>query len=302
MIDLSVIIPAFNEEKHLERCIRSVKECANQIFVIDSFSSDQTVNIARSLEVTLVQRKWKNYADQFQWGLDQMNPKAGWVMRLDADEYLEPSLINEIKEVLPRIPAEISGIYIKRKVFFQGQWIKHGGFYPHTLLRIWRTGQGRIEQRWMDEHIVLPPEAGTMTLNAHLIDDNQKGITFWVDKHNRYATREAADLLIQKYFPHHGDDALRQMAADPQARWKRILKDQVYGKLPPGLRAALYFFYRYFLRLGFLDGGRGFIWHFFQGFWYRLLVDVKVREIEQKSAGNSQTIREILLEEHGIEI
>jgi len=302
MIDLAVIIPAFNEEKHIERCIHSVRECARQIFVIDSFSSDQTVDIARSLDAVVLQRKWKNYADQFQWGLDQINSSSAWVMRLDADEYLEPSLINELMDVLPGISEEISGIYIKRKVFFQGQWIKHGGFYPHTLLRIWRAGQGRIEQRWMDEHIVLAPNARTLTLNGHLIDDNQKGITFWIDKHNRYATREAADLLVKKYFPNQGDDALRRMSADPQARWKRILKDQVYGKLPPGARAALYFFHRYFLRFGFLDGGRGFIWHFFQGFWYRLLVDVKLLEIEGKCGGNPQAIREVLSKEYGIEI
>lgn len=302
MINLTAIILTFNEEKHIERCIHSVKECAHQILIIDSFSSDRTTNIAHSMGAKVFQRKWKNYADQFQWGIDQVGSQTGWIMRLDADEYLEPSLVNEINEILPKVSENISGIYIKRKVFFQGQWIKHGGFYPHTLLRIWRMGTGRIEQRWMDEHIVLQPNAGTFTLNGHLTDDNQKGITFWIDKHNNYATREAVDTLIQKYFPNHRDDALRSMSMDPQARWKRIIKDGIYTKLPLGLRAFLYFFYRYFLRLGFLDGSKGFIWHFMQGFWYRLLVDVKLMEIEQKSGGNPQKIDEILSKEYKIVI
>jgi hypothetical protein len=134
------------------------------------------------------------------------------------------------------------------------------------------------------------------------VDDNLKGITFWTDKHNRYATREMADVLIQKYFPGHGDHALRAMNADPQARWKRILKDDLYAKLPAGFRAAFYFCYRYFLKLGFLDGSKGFVWHFLQGFWYRLLVDVKIMEVEAKAKGDSQEVKSILRDEYGVEL
>jgi hypothetical protein len=111
-----------------------------------------------------------------------------------------------------------------------------------------------------------------------------------------------ADILIQKYFPEESDHALRNMHTDKQARWKRFLKDEVYTKLPTGLRAGLYFSYRYFLRLGFLDGSKGFVWHFMQGFWYRLLVDIKLLEVEKKSGGDVKKIREILLKDYGIEI
>jgi glycosyltransferase involved in cell wall biosynthesis len=299
---LSIIILTFNEQKHIERCIASLTGVARKVFVVDSFSTDDTVKITRALGAEIVQRTWKNYADQFQWGVDQANATDGWVMRMDADEYLEPDLQKEIQEVLPTLPEDVIGVYLKRKVFFHGKWIRYGGFYPHTLLRIWRAGQGRIEQRWMDEHIVLPPNAKTVKLKEHLVDDNQKGITFWIDKHNRYASREMADILIQKYFPSHGDHALRKMNADPQARWKRFIKEEVYNKLPPGLRAALYFFYRYILLFGFLDGSKGFIYHFLQGFWYRLLVDVKLIEVEEKAKGDPRKIKEILYKEYGIEI
>jgi glycosyltransferase involved in cell wall biosynthesis len=302
MINISVIVLTFGEEKHIQRCISSLASVATRVIVVDSYSTDKTIEIAKLNNAEVVQRKWKNYADQFQWGLDQANVKFGWVMRMDADEYLEPDLQREIQETLPTLSEDVIGVYLKRKVFFQEQWIRHGGFYPHTLLRIWRAGIGRIEQRWMDEHIILPPNAKTITLKGHLVDDNLKGVTFWTDKHNRYASREMADILIQKYYPGYGDHALREMNADPQARWKRILKDDIYAKLPVGFRAALYFFYRYFLKLGFLDGRKGFIWHFLQGFWYRLLVDVKVMEVEAQAQSDPHKIKSILLNEYGIEI
>jgi len=302
MHNLAAIILTYNEEIHITRCIESLIALVDSVFVIDSFSTDSTVSVAKSLGAFVVEHPFINQAEQFQWGLNNLPISTKWIMRLDADEYLEPDLVTEIQEKLPAIPLDVDGIYIRRKVFFMGQWIRYGGFYPHTLLRIWCNGRGRVEQRWMDEHIVLPPNAETITLEGHLVDDNRKGITFWTNKHNNYASREMADILIHKYFPLQGDYGLREMNADPQARWKRALKDIVYVKLPVGFRAALYFFYRYFLKLGFLDGSRGFIWHFLQGFWYRLLVDIKIIEVEQRAKGDHQRIKSILKDEYGIEI
>jgi hypothetical protein len=182
-----------------------------------------------------------------------------------------------------------------------GKWIKYGGFYPHILLRIWRNGKGRIEQRWNDEHIVLPLGAKTVMAKGHLVDDNRKGITFWINKHNRYSSLEAVDLLNIKYPLVEKDNALKA-SNDPQAKRKRLLKENVYARLPVGLRAGMYFFYRYFLRRGFLDGGKGFIWHVMQGFWYRLLVDIKVMEIESRSGGDVERMKKILLKEHGLNL
>ena len=303
--DLSVIVLTFNEEKHIERCLRSVQGIARQVFVVDSFSTDKTVELAKAMGAVVAQRPWKNYADQFQWALDHYAEYCGqtteWVMRLDADEYLEPDLQQELPRVLAEVEEGIDGFYIHRKVFFYGKWIRHGGFYPHTLLRVWRHGKGRVEQRWMDEHIVLPPGSKTAMLKGHLVDDNRKGITFWIAKHNSYASREAVDLLNNKYHLFERDDALKELD-DPQAKWKRLLKEEVYSRLPLSLRSTLYFLYRYFLRLGFLDGVKGFIWHFMQGYWYRMLVDVKIMEIEERSGGDVEKIKRILAEEHGIEL
>ena len=298
-LNLVVVILTYNEELHIERCIQSLVSVASKIYIVDSFSTDRTVEIARALGADVVQRNWKNYADQFQWGIDNCGSSYSWVMRMDADEYLEPSLQQELFRVLPSMPGDVSGLYIRRKVIFYGRWIRHGGFYPHVLLRVWRKGIGRIEQRWMDEHIVLPPQSKTMMLQEHLVDDNLKGITFWINKHNSYASREMVDLLNNKYLIFPRDDLIKANE-DSQAKMKRLMKDRVYTNLPIGLRAALYFFYRYVLRLGFLDGGKGFLWHFMQGFWYRLLVDIKIMELEDRCRGDVSKMKKILSEEHGI--
>ena len=299
--DLTAIILTKNEEKHISRCLESLSGVASRIFVVDAYSSDNTVQIAKSMGAVVVQRPWKNYADQFQWAIDNADVRSGWLMRMDADEYLEPDLRAELPRLLKMLPDDVLGVYVKRKVHFYGKWIRHGGFYPHILLRIWRAGYGRIEQRWMDEHIVLPPGAKTVLAKGHIVDDNLKGITFWIDKHNKYASREAVDLLNLKY-PLFPQDETLKFTEDPQAKLKRLLKEGLYARLPIGLRAALYFLYRYIFRLGFLDGSKGFIWHFLQGFWYRLLVDVKVMELEMRSKGDVEILRRLLREEHGLDI
>ena len=301
MTNITAIILTYNEEIHVERCIRSLLPVTEKIFVVDSFSTDNTVNIAESLGAEVVQRKFINQAEQFQWALDNLLIESEWIIKLDADEYMENDLLLELPKVLAKIDDAVTGFYIRRKVFFYGKWIRHGGFYPHTLLRVWRNGKGRVEQRWMDEHIVLPPEDKTIRLKGHLVDDNLKGMTFWINKHNSYASREMVELLNNKYHLFQRDDSLRKMD-DSQAKWKRIMKDNVYSRLPLGLRSTLYFIYRYILRLGFLDGSKGFLWHFMQGYWYRMLVDVKIMEIEERSGGDVEKIRKILAEEHGIKL
>jgi len=210
---LTVVLLSHNEEIHIERCIRSLQKVASKIFIVDSFSNDRTVEIAESLGAVVAQRKWKNYADQFQWGLDHCAEYCGeseWVMRWDADEYFESELIDEINERLPQLEDDMTGVYLRRQVKFMGRMIKHGDFAPHILLRIWRAGKGRIEQRWMDEHIVLPPDSKTVMFENDMVDDNLKGITFWVNKHNSYASREAVDILNGKYQLLPSDDAIKQ--------------------------------------------------------------------------------------------
>lgn len=299
MQDITVIILTFNETKHIERCIKSLQPLVKRIVIVDSFSTDNTLELCNKLGVDVYQNKWVNYAKQFQWGIENCDIDTRWTMRMDADEYLEKDLVEEFNDKLPHLAPSVNGIYLKRKVFFKGKWIRFGGFYPHILLRLWQTGSGRIEQRWMDEHIIIQ-SPDTIMFNKNLVDDNLNNIGWWTEKHNSYATREMIDLLNIKYGFMEKDQAL-QKTNDPQAKFKRILKEKVYAKLPLGIRPLLYFIYRYVVRLGFLDGGKGFVFHFLQGFWYRLLVDIKVQEVESL-INEKDDVSKILLKSYGIRL
>lgn len=283
MIDISVIILTFNEEQHIGRCIKNLQAIAKEIFVVDSFSTDNTVTIAESLGAKVYQNSFVNQATQFQWGLDNCPIETGWVMRMDADEYLEHSLIDEIFHRFPTIPDDVSGIALKRKHHFLGRWIRHGDRYPLILLRIWKTGQAHIEQRWMDEHIVLD-SGRSLVFEGDFVDDNLNTIGWFIDKHNRYASREMLDIMNKKYRLFTDDDSFNE-TENGQAKFKRLIKEKFYNHLPIFVRPTLYFIYRYFLRLGFLDGKEGFAYHFMQGFWYRCLVDLKCLEAERLLIG-----------------
>lgn len=203
------------------------------------------------------------------------------MLRIDADEYLTPQLRDEIRARLPGLPKEVEGVHLDRRMTFQGRLIRQGGVFPVKVLRLFRHGRGRCENRWMDDHIKV---AGTtVDFAGELIDDNLNTLTWRTNKHNQYASREAVDLLNLEYrfMPH---DSVADLGAGNQAATKRWLKEVVYARLPPGLRAFAYFFYRYILRLGFLDGQAGTAFHFLQGFWYRYLVDAKVAEVKRRMA------------------
>lgn len=274
---LTVVILTFNEEQHLARCIASVKDVASEIIVVDCFSTDATLDIARTFGAHILQHVWTNHAAQFNWALTQLSADTEWVLRIDADEILTPDLVDEIREKLPAVGPNIEGIYVNRRMAFQGRLIRHGGVFPVSILRLFRYGKGQCENRLMDEHIKVA--GSTADFFGDLIDDNLNSITWWTDKHNKYASREAVDLLNLEYgfMPH---DSVAQLRGGSQAGMKRWLKERIYARLPGGFRAFAYFFYRYVIRLGFLDGQAGTAFHFLQGFWYRYLVDAKVAEVK----------------------
>lgn len=279
MAEICVIILTYNEEKHIERAISSAQEIAAQIFVVDSFSTDRTCEIARAFGAEVVQHAYIVQSRQFQWAIDNLPITTEWVMRLDADETLTPELVSEINQSLPRLPTSVTGVTLRRRHVFMGRWIRHGARYPITLLRIWRRGTACIELRWMDEHMILL--CGRAVGFKHdFSDHNLSDLSSFIRKHNEYATREAIDVLIDRYHLlewHHGPAAFTniQMAA------KRRVKENLYNRLPIWIGPASYFLYRYFVRLGFLDGQEGIIYHFLQAFWYRFLVGIKVDELER---------------------
>lgn len=297
---VSVVILTFNEERHISRCIESLRPFSDEIFIVDSFSTDRTIEIAQSLGAQIFTNAWINYATQFNWALDNLPISGDWVMRMDADEYVMEELAHEIDYHLPSLDSSITGVYVTRRVYFMGKWIRHGSYYPISLLRIWRRGVGRCEQRWMDEHIFLQ-SGKTVSLKGDIVDENLHGISSWTAKHNGYATREAIDLLSIRY-GFSNRESIDVGIAKHQASQKRWIKEKVYSKLPLGIRALMYFLYRYILRGGFLDGYRGTIFHILQGFWYRLLVDVKVFEMETKMQAEGLDLKALLIRDYGVDI
>lgn len=272
---LSLFVLTHNEELNLSACLESVAGLVAEIFVVDSFSTDGTLEIARRHGARVVQRDFTNQADQINWALDHLPFATPWVLRLDADEYLTSELRDELQTVLPDAPPHIAGLYVKRRFYFMNRWIRHGGYYPTWLLRIFRPGMVRCESRWMDEHLVLT--AGeSRRLTRDLVDHNRKGLMFWCERQLRYAPREVRDVLHPP--PEDHGCGLVPRFWGSQASRKRWCKHHLYLPFPLFWRAWAYFFYRYVVRLGFLDGLPGLIFHFLQAFWYRLLVDALVFE------------------------
>ena len=195
---ITAIILTLNEEIHLERCLASLKNICQEIIIVDSFSKDKTQIIAENHGCRFVQHEFKTHSDQLNWALENMIIKTEWVLRIDADEYLSQELKTSLIELKwENINIEYCGISVNRLMFFMGKGLKKGGMYPIRHLRLWRAGTAFCEKRLMDEHMILR-EGSILHLNGDLIDHNLNDITWWINKHNSYATREAIDIVINE--------------------------------------------------------------------------------------------------------
>ena len=273
MLDLTVLVLTGNEALHIKRCLdRIVALESKRILIVDSFSCDDTESIVESFRTTsasyaqilsFIKHEWPgNQAAQFQWTLDNMPIETKWILRLDADEYLTDELIAEIKDKLPRMDDDVDGVVLKRRHvvgWLGSRWIKRG-MYPTKILRLFRRGHGRSDMKVMDEHIVV--QRRVVEFEHDFVDHSLISFEEWKEKHCNYAKREAQSYLS-------GERSTGEKAA----------KKDAYYKLPRYFRAVAYFCIRYFLKLGFLDGLAGFRWHFWQGLWYRWIVDREIRRI-----------------------
>lgn len=276
---LSLIILTKDEELNLPHCLNSVKKLDPAIFVVDSGSTDRTLEIAKSFGAKVFSHPFEYHAKQLNWAIDDLPIKTPWCMRMDADETLTEELVNELLTQLPQTPGKITGMLIKLRVKFWGRWIRHGGYYSTWLLRIWRTGLANYEDRRMDEHLILR-QGSAMQLKNDIVDENHKGLSFWIEKHNRYSDQELLSLAAL-------ESTERNKLAAPMRR-RRWWKENIYLRAPLFLRSFLYWFFRYFILLGFLDGIPGLVFHFLQGFWYRFLVDAKLYEARLRSKENDR--------------
>lgn len=292
-LDITTIILTFNEELHIRRCLENVCPFSKKVYVIDCFSTDKTCEICSEFpEVEVVQHKWPgNQALQYNWALDNAPIDTEWTMRIDADEYYLPELIDEMYQKVPVLPMNVTGIEFKRRHIFMGKWVKHG-IYPVVMLRMCRTGKGRYEERMMDEHYTIT-EGQTIVMDNDFCDHSLINVSDYCRKHLNYAQREAAEVLL------NGNVNDNQMG--DQAGSKRKKKGG-YNKMPLFWRSFAYFIYRYILRGGFLDGKEGFLFAFIQGWWYRTMVDAKILEVRKACGKDDQKIRAFIENEWGIAV
>ena len=262
MPDITVIILTKNEEKNIEAAIASAKQISDRVLVIDSGSLDRTCEIAKAQGAEVFFHEWAGHAKQFNWALDNCEIKTSWVFRLDADERISEDLAKEINSRLDDTDA--NGFEMRWRIYFMGKWIKHGGTHKPYFLRLFRYGKGRVEEKLMDEHIIV--DGKVEKLDGDLIHYDYKGLNAWLTKHIGYS-----DLELQML--EEGNATVGKNESQSQKRG-------FYYRLPLFFRARLYFWYRYYIQLGFLDGKAGKVFCFLQAYWYRFLVDAKLYERE----------------------
>jgi len=273
MIDITAIILTKNEALNISDCIKSLNSFAKRILVVDSFSDDDTILIAKKLGAEVHTNKFVNYASQFNWALDNLEITTKWILRIDADERFTPQLSSEIEKLVSiHDKTDINGIVLDNWLYFMGKKLKYGSSRKRKLM-VFKNGIGRIESRKMDEHTILSSGKTVSAKNKYLHYD-YKSIDVFVKKLNWYATRE-----MQDYFEYLETYNINKINLNDKTIQKtRFKKFKIYYKFPLFLRSLLLFIYYYYLKLGFLDGKIGFIYNYLYTRFYRLLVDIKIHE------------------------
>ena len=266
--DITAIILTKNEEVNIGDCINSIASTVKRIVVIDSFSSDRTVEIAKKLDAEVYQHVFENYARQYMYGVEVANIETMWTLRIDADERLTNESAAELEEICNKnTNTDVAGIVLRFKKNFLGKDLYHGGVYPWKKMNCYKTKLGAIEDRKMDEHIVL--SSGTVVkMKNDCLHFDFKNLEYFINKHNWYSSRETVD-----YF-----ENMEKQKSKDELDFKTWFKMNIYYKFPLGMRAPFYYIYRYYIKLGFLDGKEGQIYAFLQAYWYRYLVDAKIYE------------------------
>lgn len=273
-MSLTVIILTFNSEGSLEPVIDSCRELASRILVVDSHSTDRTREIAERLGCEVVTHDFTDYSSQRNWAQEYAKlAPDDWVLHLDSDEELSSQLRTSIRQVLDTNSAGIDGFLMRRITHFWGKPMKHGHMNPSWHMRLYRAGRGHCENRLYDQHFVcLGP---TAKLKGILLDMQSVDLTRWTATHNRWSSLEAEEALTHRV---GGPGLLKENLFGDSRERKRWIKNRLWYKAPLFLRAYVFFFYSYVLKLGFLDGRVGLVYHTLQAFWFRFLVDAKIEE------------------------
>ncbi|AYQ30769.1 glycosyltransferase family 2 protein [Runella sp. SP2] len=269
MSQFSVIILTFNEEDNIESCLNKILKVSNDVFVVDSFSTDNTIKILEKYPIKSVQNKFVNYSQQRNWAQENCPFNHEWVLHIDAGEFLTPELIHWLQHVFPTQMEKFDGFIFSRRVYFLNKWIKRGGMYPNSHLRLFKKEKGFCENKSYDQHFVVEGKINKVPLGADVIDNNGSNVNDFILKHLRWANKEAEDIISNQ----NTQGNVKESILGNDIERKRFLKNNLYYKFPVLWRAFFLFLYRYVFMLGFLDGKVGFIYHFLQCFWFRVTID-----------------------------
>lgn len=283
---VSVLICTKNEERNLAACLESVA-WSDDIVVLDSFSDDDTVQIAERLGAKVVQRPFDSFSVHKNWALEHLDFTHDWILIVDADERVPPALAQEIAAAVAH-PGEICGYYVSRQNFFCGKWIRHGGWFPDYNLRLLKGGRGRYESRLVHEHVLLDGPAGY--LKTPLVHHDYKGLERYFDRHNVYSSLEAVEAARSRRGQERAQNLSVPLWAKGPAR-RRFLKNLAYRYLPA--RSLVKFIWMYLLRLGFLDGRFGFRYCLLHTF-YEYQVSLKLEELKDPNSPISEKYRDLL--------
>ncbi len=280
-VPLAVVILTHNEEANLPNALASVTGWAQEVWIVDSHSTDQTAGVARAWGAGVVTHDFSGYAAQRTWALRMLPFRCDWVLFLDADESVTPELRDELRRRFAAPLDDVAGFYVKRRFIFLGRWLRHGGYYPVWLLRVVRHRLARCEERGVDEHLLV--DGPTDRLEHDLLHEDRRPLARWVERHTRYAQLAAADLVRGAA----ADGVAPRLRGGEPSERSRWWYERVYRRTPLGLRALGYFTYRYVLRGGFLDGREGLIYYVLQALWYRVLIDAYVLETRRGASEHS---------------
>ena len=280
----SFIVISFNEEIHLPRLLSSIKSLNAATYILDSGSTDNTINIATEFGCTIKTNPFVNHPKQWHEALTTFDIKTPWVICLDADQIVTDELLVQLQNFKDEDFKDVAGIYFNRKNIFKGKWLKHGGYFPIYLLKMFRVGVGYSDLNENMDHRFIVPGKTIIWKTGYIIEENYKEnqISFWINKHNRYS-----DLVATEEWERL--QQLRTQTLKPNLfgspDQKKAFLKSIWWKMPLYVRPFIYFFHRYFIQLGILDGKQGFVFHFLQAFWFRLVVDIKIDEIKKQHKG-----------------
>lgn len=277
-LPLSAIILTYNEEKNIQACLESVKNFVQDIFIVDSFSTDQTLSIAKKYTDKILQHEFENYGKQRNWALDNLPIKTEWVLNLDADHRVTDKLKEELCEMFStKEHLDYNGLLVSRKTIFMGKWIRYGGHYPVYHCPIFKDKQGKCEETLYDQHFLV--NGKLKKIKGDIEDIVSESLDTFINRHNKWSTLEALSQTSNNSTQNSWDGRI----CGNEIEKRRFMKNNIFMIMPLFFRSFIYFNYRYFFRLGFLDGKEGLIFHFLQGCWFRFLVDAKIYETRKKS-------------------